>query len=83
MHDFALVENTRAPQGQNPLVAGISLQQNIGYFGKVELMYGIPEIVATHPGTMKKDKTICLPQRYFIVVLMPIALTIITLRLSQ
>lgn len=50
VYDFALVENTQAPEGQNPLVAGISLQQNIGYFGKIKLMYGVPEIVATHPG---------------------------------
>ncbi|KAG0332691.1 hypothetical protein BG000_009816 [Podila horticola] len=48
-YDFALVENTQVPEGQNPLVAGISLQQNIGYFGKIKLMYGVPEIVATHP----------------------------------
>ncbi|KAF9375345.1 hypothetical protein CPC16_000775 [Podila verticillata] len=49
IYDFALVENTQAYEGQNPLVAGISLQQNIGYFGKIKLMYGVPEIVATHP----------------------------------
>ncbi|KAF9342668.1 hypothetical protein BGX26_007066, partial [Mortierella sp. AD094] len=53
-HDFALVENTQAPEGENPLIAGISLQQNIGYFGKVKLMYGVLEIVATHPDYRNK-----------------------------
>ncbi|KAF9992978.1 hypothetical protein BGZ79_002422 [Entomortierella chlamydospora] len=48
VYDFALVENTRAPEGENPIIAGVSLQQDIGYFGKVKLMYGISEIIATH-----------------------------------
>ncbi|KAG0057441.1 hypothetical protein BGZ83_010009 [Gryganskiella cystojenkinii] len=54
VYDFALVENTRAADGENPIVATISLQQNIGYFGKVKLMYGVPEIVATHPDYRNK-----------------------------
>ncbi|KAI1291570.1 hypothetical protein EDD11_008847 [Mortierella claussenii] len=54
VHDFALVENTQVPRGENPLIAGINLQQFIGYFGNVKFMYGVPEIVATHPNYRSK-----------------------------
>lgn len=56
VYDFALVENTRAPKGQNPIVAGISLQKNLGYFGKVKLTFGVLEIVATHPGKREMNE---------------------------
>ncbi|GJJ76248.1 hypothetical protein EMPS_08607 [Entomortierella parvispora] len=52
--DFALVEDTKAPKDQNPIVAGMTLQQLPGYFGKVNLSYGISEIVATHPDYRSK-----------------------------
>ncbi|KAF9197480.1 hypothetical protein BGZ49_002052 [Haplosporangium sp. Z 27] len=54
VYDFALIENTQAPKGENPLIAGISLLQHIGYFGKVKFMYGVPEIIATHPDYRSK-----------------------------
>ncbi|KAI1320492.1 hypothetical protein EDD11_000877 [Mortierella claussenii] len=47
--DFALVENTLAREGQNPIIACISLQATPGYYGKVRLLYGKPECVGTHP----------------------------------
>ena len=49
-YDYALVENALATDGENPIIACISLQKSVGYFGKVKLTYGTPEIVATHPG---------------------------------
>ena len=54
-YDYAVVENTLALEGQNPLVACICLQQSPGYYGKVYLNYGKPEAVASHPG--KKEGT--------------------------
>ncbi|KAG0230764.1 hypothetical protein BGW41_002400 [Actinomortierella wolfii] len=50
-YDYALVENTRAKveEGENPLVACVCLQTMPGYYGKVELQYGKPEVVGTHP----------------------------------
>ncbi|KAF9976172.1 hypothetical protein BGZ73_009026 [Actinomortierella ambigua] len=50
-YDYAVVENTRAKieEGENPLVACVSLHKMPGYYGKVKLQYGKPEVVGTHP----------------------------------
>ncbi|KAG0057453.1 hypothetical protein BGZ83_010021 [Gryganskiella cystojenkinii] len=53
-YDYAVVENTLAPEGENPLVACICLQQSPGYYGKVALNYGKPEAVGSHPDYRNK-----------------------------
>ncbi|KAF9896567.1 hypothetical protein BX616_007195 [Lobosporangium transversale] len=47
--DYALVENTLAKEGENPIVACICLHACSGYYGKVRLVYGKPECVGTLP----------------------------------
>ncbi|KAG0203949.1 hypothetical protein BGX28_003951 [Mortierella sp. GBA30] len=48
-YDYALVENTLAKEGENPIVACVCLQASPGYYGKVQLTYGKPECVGSHP----------------------------------
>lgn len=49
-YDYAVVENTLAKDGENPIVACICLQATPGYYGKVQLQYGTAECVGSHPG---------------------------------
>ncbi|KAF9975045.1 hypothetical protein BGZ73_001405 [Actinomortierella ambigua] len=44
--DYALVENTQAGVGENPIVAAVSLHEIPGYYGSVRLTYGKPELIA-------------------------------------
>ncbi|KAF9209047.1 hypothetical protein BGZ59_010303 [Podila verticillata] len=48
-YDYALVENTRAAAGENPIVACACLHAVPGYYGSVRLQFGKPEGIATHP----------------------------------
>ncbi|KAF9285640.1 hypothetical protein BGZ68_003685 [Mortierella alpina] len=48
-YDYAVVENTLAKDGENPIVACICLQATPGYYGKVQLQYGTAECVGSHP----------------------------------
>jgi hypothetical protein len=49
--DYAVVENTLAKDGQNPIVACISLHGVPGFYGeKVSMLFGKPEAVSSHPG---------------------------------
>ncbi|KAF9584905.1 hypothetical protein BGW38_004748 [Lunasporangiospora selenospora] len=48
-YDYALVENTLAKPGQNPIVACASLQKTSGYYGKTHLQYGKLELIGTLP----------------------------------
>ncbi|GJJ76237.1 hypothetical protein EMPS_08596 [Entomortierella parvispora] len=66
-YDYALVENTLAPKGRNPLVAAVSLQFSPGYYGKVFLQYGKPEAVAAHPDYRSKG----LIRRLFLEMIHP------------
>ncbi|KAG0205534.1 hypothetical protein BGX28_002833 [Mortierella sp. GBA30] len=50
--DFAVVEDTtliRLP-GKNPIVAAMSLQQYAGYYGSIDMNYGVAEEVGSVPG---------------------------------
>ncbi|KAG0233866.1 hypothetical protein BGW42_007073 [Actinomortierella wolfii] len=47
--DFAVVENTKAAEGELKLVAAVSLQRLPGYYGKTDLQFGVGELVATLP----------------------------------
>ena len=49
--DYAVVENTLAKDGQNPIVACVCLHGVPGFYGdKVTMQYGKPEAVSSHPG---------------------------------
>ncbi|KAF9146764.1 hypothetical protein BGX30_009546 [Mortierella sp. GBA39] len=49
-YDYAVVENTLAKDGQNPIVAGICLHSVPGFYGeKVSMLYGKPEAVCSNP----------------------------------
>ncbi|KAF9572023.1 hypothetical protein EC968_010428 [Mortierella alpina] len=48
-YDYALVEDTKREKGLNPIVACVSLHQNKGYYGSVDVTYGKPELIATDP----------------------------------
>ncbi|KAG0039502.1 hypothetical protein BGZ82_008013 [Podila clonocystis] len=48
-YDYALVENTRAGPGENPIVSCACLHAVPGYYGSVPLQFGKPEVIATHP----------------------------------
>lgn len=48
-YDYALIENTRAAAGENPIVACACLHAVPGYYGSVRLQFGKPEVIATHP----------------------------------
>ncbi|KAF9947474.1 hypothetical protein BGZ70_002665 [Mortierella alpina] len=49
VYDYAVVENTLAKDDENPIVACMCLQATPGYYGKVQLQYGTPECVGSHP----------------------------------
>ncbi|KAF9954440.1 hypothetical protein BGZ70_010552 [Mortierella alpina] len=51
VYDFAIVENTtfRGQPGKNPVVAAIALHQFAGYYGSVDLNYGVMSVVGTVP----------------------------------
>ncbi|KAG9327241.1 hypothetical protein KVV02_002694 [Mortierella alpina] len=49
VYDYAVVENTLAKDDENPIVACMCLQTTPGYYGKVQLQYGTPECVGSHP----------------------------------
>ncbi|KAG0081200.1 hypothetical protein BGZ92_000337 [Podila epicladia] len=48
-YDYALVENTRAGPGENPIVSCACLHAVPGYYGSIQLQFGKPEVIATHP----------------------------------
>ncbi|KAG0228287.1 hypothetical protein BGW42_002279 [Actinomortierella wolfii] len=48
-NDYALIENTQAEPGENPIVAAVSLHEIPGYYGPVLLTYGKPELIACNP----------------------------------
>lgn len=53
-YDYAVVENTLAKDGQNPIVACICLQGVPGFYGeKVSMLYGKPEAVCSNPGKVQ------------------------------
>ncbi|KAF9905040.1 hypothetical protein EC991_002049 [Linnemannia zychae] len=48
--DYAVVENTQAKEGENPIIACISLHGVPGFYGeKVQMQYGKPEAVSSNP----------------------------------
>ncbi|KAF8980786.1 hypothetical protein BGZ52_003536 [Haplosporangium bisporale] len=47
-YDYALVENTRAAPGQNPIVACAALHEIPSYYGCVKMNFGKPEQIACH-----------------------------------
>ncbi|KAG0349414.1 hypothetical protein BG004_006443 [Podila humilis] len=49
VNDVAIVENTLAKEGENPIVACTSLMHGPGYYGKVKLQLGKPEAVGCLP----------------------------------
>ncbi|CAO3567934.1 unnamed protein product [Mortierella alpina] len=51
VYDFAIVENiaTREQPGKNPVVAAVALHQFAGYYGSVDLNYGVVSVVGTVP----------------------------------
>ncbi|KAF9326743.1 hypothetical protein BG006_009873 [Podila minutissima] len=48
-YDYALVENTRAGPGENPIVSCACLHAMPGYYDSVQLQFGKPKVIATHP----------------------------------
>ncbi|KAF9113925.1 hypothetical protein BGX27_000524 [Mortierella sp. AM989] len=52
--DYALVENTLAKDDENPILACVCLHGTMGYYGKVQLLYGRPEVVACHPDSRNR-----------------------------
>ncbi|KAG0222887.1 hypothetical protein BGW41_005807, partial [Actinomortierella wolfii] len=44
--DYALVENTRAGPGENPIVACAALHEIPSYYGSVKMIFGKPEQIA-------------------------------------
>ena len=50
-YDFAIIENTALLEqpGKNPVVAAVALHQFAGYYGSVDLNYGVVSIVGTVP----------------------------------
>jgi hypothetical protein len=49
-NDYAVVENTLAKEGENPIVACTCLMTSLGYYGDVDLNFGKPEAVGCLPG---------------------------------
>lgn len=48
--DYALVEDTKlAGQGQNPVVSALCLLQIPGFYGCVDMLFGVPDAVGTRP----------------------------------
>ncbi|KAF9972711.1 hypothetical protein BGZ73_004158 [Actinomortierella ambigua] len=45
-YDYALVENTRAAPGENPIVACAALHEIPSYYGPVKMIFGKPEQIA-------------------------------------
>ncbi|KAK3836259.1 MAG: hypothetical protein J3R72DRAFT_450858 [Linnemannia gamsii] len=53
--DYAVVENTLAKEGENPIIACICLHGVPGFYGeKVQMQYGKPEAVCSHPDYRNK-----------------------------
>ncbi|KAF9163005.1 hypothetical protein DFQ26_003038 [Actinomortierella ambigua] len=66
-YDYAVVDNTHAKEGENPIVACVCLQKMPGYYGKVKLQYGKPEVVGTHPAFRNRG----LVRRLFLEMINP------------
>ncbi|KAG0261042.1 hypothetical protein BG011_001400 [Mortierella polycephala] len=66
-YDSALVENTLAKEGENPIVACICLHASSGYYGKTPLTWGKPECVGSHPDYRSKG----LVRRLFVEMIHP------------
>jgi hypothetical protein len=55
--DYAVVENTLAKDGQNPIVACVSLHGVPGFYGdKVSILFGKPEAISSHPGKLASSR---------------------------
>ncbi|KAF9357138.1 hypothetical protein BGX26_004209 [Mortierella sp. AD094] len=52
--DYALVEDTRREAGKNPIVTCVSIHRVRAYYGCVDLFFGKPELIATHPDYRNK-----------------------------
>ncbi|KAF9584904.1 hypothetical protein BGW38_004747 [Lunasporangiospora selenospora] len=48
-YDYAIVENTLAKPGKNPIVACVCLQTCLGYYGSTPIIYAKPEAVGSLP----------------------------------
>ncbi|KAG0262779.1 hypothetical protein BG011_009700 [Mortierella polycephala] len=46
---YALVEDTKRKDGENPIVACVSLHTVSGFYGSINLPFGKPELIATDP----------------------------------
>ncbi|KAG0369339.1 hypothetical protein BGZ54_010227 [Gamsiella multidivaricata] len=66
-YDYALVENTLAKEGENPIVACVSLHAVPGYYGNVKLQYGRPECVGSLPAYRNRG----LVRRLFLEMINP------------
>ncbi|KAF9190975.1 hypothetical protein BGZ51_007993 [Haplosporangium sp. Z 767] len=66
-YDAALVENTLAKEGENPIVACVCLHLSPGYYGKTSLSWGKPECVGSHPDYRSKG----LIRRLFLEMIHP------------
>ncbi|KAI1318270.1 hypothetical protein EDD11_006966 [Mortierella claussenii] len=53
-YDYALVEDTKRENDQNPIVACVSLHRHLAYYGSVNLHFGKPELIATDPAYRNK-----------------------------
>ncbi|KAG0349415.1 hypothetical protein BG004_006444, partial [Podila humilis] len=49
VNDYAVVENTLAKKDEKSIVACVCLMHGPGYYGKVSLRFGKPEVVACLP----------------------------------
>ncbi|KAF9379855.1 hypothetical protein CPB97_008709 [Podila verticillata] len=66
-NDYAIVENTLAKEGENPIIACTCLMTGPGYYGDVDLMFGKPEAVGCLPEYRSKG----LIRRLFLEMIHP------------
>ncbi|KAG0029371.1 hypothetical protein BGZ81_003853 [Podila clonocystis] len=66
-NDYAIVENTLAKEGENPIIACTCLMTGTGYYGDVDLSLGKPEAVGCLPEYRNKG----LIRRLFLEMIHP------------
>ncbi|KAF9313485.1 hypothetical protein BG003_005123 [Podila horticola] len=66
-NDYAIVENTLAKEGENPIIACTCLMTGTGYYGDVDLSFGRPEAVGCLPAYRSKG----LIRRLFLEMIHP------------
>ncbi|KAG0090952.1 hypothetical protein BGZ93_009064 [Podila epicladia] len=66
-NDYAIVENTLAKEGENPIIACTCLMTGTGYYGEVDLSLGKPEAVGCLPEYRNKG----LIRRLFLEMIHP------------